>query len=268
MFLQLSCRRLKKGPRGSLGNIISHVIALLRKLSYTGNMRGWCHFRHHDTIWEGVIKIRVEAMKDSLPRFLDELQGQERSNATIRKYRTDIQKFFNWLPLDTVQEEISKEIILAYKAYLVEHYKVTSVNGYLIALNKYLAWLGCDLLRVKLLKQQQRNSLDNAMSRSDYERLLRYAKKLDKVKMFYIMRTLAGTGIRIDELRFITVEAVTQGKGCVQVRSKGKIRDIVIAPDLCRELRQYCKANGIEAGMIFHGRDKNKLLDKAYIWRE
>lgn len=220
--------------------------------------------------------MTTQTMQDSLTKYLDELRQGERAAATVGKYRRDIQKFFAWAAQEATQkdtqegaqDDITKETILAYKEYLTRQYKTASVNSYLIALNKYLAWLGADSLKAHTVKQQQRNSLDNVMSRSDYERLLRYAKKLDKERMYFIMRTLAGTGIRIEELRFITVEAITKGKGSIQVNNKGKLRDIVIAPDLCKELRRYCKEQGITAGIIFHSRSGADLLDKSYIWRE
>lgn len=215
-------------------------------------------------------------MRSTLSDYLTELQRQEKATSTIGKYQRDIEKFFAWYAQEvtqkdvqeSIQDDITKETIIAYKAYLTGQYKTSSVNSYLIALNKYLSWLGVDDLKAHTIKQQQRNSLDDVLTRSDYERLLRYARKLGKERMYYIMRTLAGTGIRIEELRFITVEAITKGKGSIEVDNKGKLRSIVIASDLCKELRRYCKEQGITSGIIFHSRDGADLLDKSYIWRE
>lgn len=215
-------------------------------------------------------------IQKSLSDYLSELRKDEKAEKTISKYERDIEKFFNWYAQEVTQEavqedtqeEITKETIIAYKEYLVKQYKTSSVNSYLIALNKFFSWMKLDELKIKVIKQQQKNSLDHVMSRSDYERLLRFAKKLNREKIYYIMRTLAGTGIRIEELKYITVEAVTKNKGYVQVDNKGKLRDIVIAPDLCKELRKYCKAEGITTGIIFHGRNRSELIDKSYIWRE
>lgn len=216
--------------------------------------------------------LTLSAMKERLPEYLDALRQQEKSDSTIRKYQGDIERFFTWTEGNAdqrgPQEEITKEDIISYKARLIENYKTSSVNNYLIILNKYLVWLEAGELKAGVIRQQRRNSLDNMMSRSDYERLLRYAKKLNRDKIYYIMRTLAGTGIRIEELKYITVEAVTKGKGSIQVNNKGKIRDIVIASDLCKELKQYCKANNIDGGIIFHNRAGDDLIDKAYVWRE
>lgn len=213
------------------------------------------------------MNITAIQMKNSLEPYLRFLREKERASLTVKKYQSDIQKFIDYIEGEG-EREITKNDVIRYKASLTANFKISSVNSYLISLNKYLAWLGAPDLKAGMLQVQRRTSLDNVISRSDYERLLRYARKRGKEKMYYLMRTLAGTGIRIEELKYITVEAVTKNKGNVQVNNKGKIRDIVLTASLCRELRQYCKANGIAGGIIFHNRKGDNILDKAYIWRE
>lgn len=210
--------------------------------------------------------MTTQNMRDNLEKYLDELRQNEKAASTIGKYRRDIEKFLDFIGEDNRQ--IIKDDVINYKAHLSEAYKTASVNSYLIALNKYLEWIGAGDLKTHVIRQQQRNSLDNVMSRTDYDRVLRHAKKLDKTKIYYVMRTLAASGIRIEELKFITVEAVTKGRGCIEVNNKGKIRGIVIPPDLCKELRKYCKDNNIASGTIFHNREKTGLIDKSYLWRE
>lgn len=213
------------------------------------------------------MNITAIQMKNSLEPYLRFLREKERASLTVKKYQSDIQKFIDYIEGEG-EREITKNDVIRYKASLTANFKISSVNSYLISLNKYLAWLGAPDLKAGMLQVQRRTSLDNVISRSDYERLLRYARKRGKEKMYYLMRTLAGTGIRIEELKYITVEAVTKGKGSIQVNNKGKIRDIVIASDLCKELKQYCKANNIDSGIIFHNRAGDDLIDKAYVWRE
>jgi len=144
--------------------------------------------------------------------------------------------------------------------------KPSTVNNKLIIINKFVRYVGKSDCAVKLLKVQRKTSLENTMTINDYERLTRMAKKLNKIKTYCISRVLAETGIRIDELRHVTVEAIRRGS--TQVKNKNKIRDIVITKELCKVLLAYCKENNITSGIIFRGRTEDKLLDKSYIWRE
>jgi site-specific recombinase XerD len=103
------------------------------------------------------------------------------------------------------------------------------------------------------------------ISETDYNRLIRIAERLGRDKIKHIMETLAKTGIRINELQYITVEAIK--KGFCEVQNKGKIRDIIISRGLAKSLKVYCKNNQITEGIIFKSR-YGAPLDKAYIWRQ
>ena len=212
--------------------------------------------------------MTINEMQTTMPHYLEILRKDEKAPKTIEKYKRDIEKFFDWGIQEEIKTNLEKDHLLQYKKYLTDSYKPTSVNSFLIALNKYLEWVGLKSLQTNTIKLQQRNSLENVLSRSDYERLIRRAKILGKEKIYLIMRTLASTGIRIEELKFITVEVLTQGKGCVQVDNKGKLRDIVLTQDLCKELKKYCRENEITTGIVFCSKNGSQLLDKAYIWRE
>ena len=63
------------------------------------------------------------------------------------------------------------------------------------------------------------------------------------------MLTLGGTGIRIGELRFITVEAVRAG--CVAICLKGKTRAVILPKELRRKLQRYIKGQGLQSGCVF-----------------
>jgi site-specific recombinase XerD len=209
--------------------------------------------------------MTIEQMKNQLSQFLAELKLQEKADHTLQKYEGDISKFFEFINDDSA--EITKSDVIDYKSYICSGiFKTASINSYIIALNKYLKWLGAPDMTVKIIKQQRKSSLEEVISRSDYKRLLRYAKKLGMIDIYYIMRVLASTGIRIDELKFITVDSL---KTCyIRVNNKGKEREITIPPELVRELRKYCASIGVKNGYVFQSSIKNNIVCKSTVWRK
>ena len=110
-------------------------------------------------------------------------------------------------------------------------------------------------------------TVDEIMDVTDYKRLLRYAKKLGMNDMYLMMKVLAMTGIRNEELKFFTYEKVKKGM-YIQVRNKGKTRDIIIRQDLRREILKYCEENEIKSGFIFRSPiDHKKMLHRTTIFR-
>jgi site-specific recombinase XerD len=193
----------------------------------------------------------------SLDEFILELKYQEKAERTLKKYRTDVIKF-----LDSIGHEyqITKDDVLEFKKQIsAGQYMPRSINSYIVAVNKFLKWCGKEDLKVKKLKMQQKNSIENIINYSDYKRLLRFAKKLGYDDIYTIMKTIATTGIRISELKFFTVDGIKSFY--IHVRNKGKDRDIILTQDLARELRKYCRDNNIKSGQIF------RLSDVA-IWRK
>jgi integrase/recombinase XerD len=193
------------------------------------------------------------------------LISQEKSYSTIKKYLRDIVKFFLFIGHENI-DIIAKTDIITYKQFLLKNYKPTSVNTYLIALNVFLSWYGLPELRVKTVRIQHSSSVAGIFTYEEYMRMLNAARAHRMNRIYLIMRSLAASGIRISELQYITVEMLPTGQECIS--SKGKIREIFLPSALCDELRLYCAERSIESGIIFHGRDKNRLLDKACIWRE
>lgn len=197
-----------------------------------------------------------------LEEFLSELKMAEKSELTLKKYRRDLIKFYVYIK----QESFGKETVINYKQDLIaQGYKLTSINSYLVVLNKYLAWLDAANLKVKLLKTQRRGSREDIITLEDYKRLLRYARKRDEMDMYYLMKVLAMTGIRVEELKFITVENIQSNY--ISVTNKGKSRTVIMRQDLARELRKYCRNKGIKHGVIFVGKKEGCMMAKSTIWR-
>ena len=103
------------------------------------------------------------------------------------------------------------------------------------------------------------------LTRADYERLLDAAEHTGQRRLALVMETLCGTGIRVSELRYITVDAARRGRADISL--KGKIRTILIPRKLSKKLLAYAKSESISSGEVFRTRT-GRALSRRQIWFE
>ena len=194
--------------------------------------------------------------KDMLPAYREYLRDEERSQATVEKYLRDVKAFVNYLGTG---REVDRERVRDYKEALRERYKITSANSMLAALNSFFVFAKWEELKVKLYRVQRamysRKELE--MTEKDYEKLIRAARKDGDEKMSMLIQTIGSTGIRISELKFITVETLETGRA--EIYNKGKSRVVLLPVELTRLLKKYCKSAGIRTGSIFITRQGNPV---------
>lgn len=209
--------------------------------------------------------MKKEELMPKLDEWILEQKYQEYEQSTLNQYRANTLKFIEWLPDG---EEITKDTMLRYKQHLGEIAGSTnSINVWIVTVNKFLKWLGHPELTLKKIKMQAKQSNEEVLSVSDYKRLLRFAKREDKVQLYYIMKILAMTGIRVSELQYFQVENLKSNY--ISVFNKGKERTIIVRQDLMRELRKYCRENGIRHGYLFPSPEvKGKMVNTSTIWRQ
>ncbi len=191
------------------------------------------------------------------------LREEERSRATVEKYLRDVRKFRDYI-CERGSGGFDKELVLEYKQYLNENYKTTSVNSMLAAVNSFFDYLGCGECKVKLFKIQrvQFSEKEKELTEKDYERLVHMAERKGDIRMSMLLQTIGSTGIRISELRFITVEALEKGRA--EIYNKGKSRVALLPVELVKVLKRYCRKVGIKSGNIFITRN-GKLMDRSNI---
>lgn len=201
---------------------------------------------------------------EALEQFRGYLICEEKSEGTVEKYLRDVGQFFDW----TADRPITKEAVNDWKTALIDQGLTPgTVNGKLASLNCYLKMTGMENYRVKSLKIQRRMFRDTQrdLSKKEYEMLLVEADRQGKERLKLIMETICATGIRVSELRYITVESTAFGRTSISL--KGKIRTILLPPKLCRKLRKYSKKQKIWSGEIFRTRAGNGLSRKQ-IWAQ
>ena len=199
---------------------------------------------------------------ETVRNFREHLINEEKSRATTDKYIRDLKAFASWLG----GEELSKTKVLEYKKHLTENYVPVSVNSILSSLNSFFEYAEEFGLKVKNLKIQKQifAKVEKELTKAEYERLLKAAKSKGNRKLNLIMQTICATGIRVSELRYISVESLKEGRA--KVNMKGKMRVIVIPDELCRMLKKYAAARDITNGSIFITKT-GRPLDRHTIWK-
>lgn len=200
---------------------------------------------------------------NELKEYKQNLMDQEKSCNTIEKYLHDVRCFLTY----SENMDITPEVVRSYKDELSRTYMTSSANSMLVALNGYLKFIGKETCCVRVFRQQRRMFLEEEkeLTRKEYERLVMTAKEEGNYRLFYILQTIAGTGIRIGELKYITVESLSKQR--VQIDSKGKIRVIILPRSLVQMLKNYCKKRRIRSGSIFVTKNGNPV-DRKNIWAE
>ena len=201
---------------------------------------------------------------EHLLKFRQFLFSAEKSSATMEKYLREAHRFFNHLH----GEALSRESVVSYKSALqAESYETRTVNSMLTGLNAFLSFLGKGEWKARLIRVQKRVFCpeEKELSRPEYERLIRAARQKKNERLSLLIQTIAGTGIRVSELQFITVEAA--GRGEATVLLKGKNRSVLIVKSLREKLLRYASQHSILSGPIFVTRS-GKPLHRSNVWHE
>ena len=210
-------------------------------------------------------KMKKADLISKVDEWILEQRYQEYASSTLSQYKSNVMKFIEWLPED---EEITKETMLRYKMYLGEKAGSTnSINVWIVTINKFLKWLDMKELTVKKIKMQSKQSNEEILSVADYKRLLRFSKRQGDHQLYYIMKILAMTGIRISELRYFKVENLESNY--IKAFNKGKERTIIVRQDLMRELKRYAREQCIKEGFLFPSKVVDgKMVNTSTIWRK
>ena len=187
---------------------------------------------------------------------------EEKCDNTISAYIRTI----NNLKKNIRTRPLTKEILLEWKKSLCENHLPNSVNLMLAALNSFLKFCGWNELLLKPLKiQKQMFAEEKAeLDRKEYERMLNAARISGNERLCLILQTICATGIRVSELKFITAEAVRNGKA--DISCKGKRRTVFLPEKLTRMLKKYIAKHKL-SGLVFVTRN-GKSVDRSNIWRE
>ncbi|GHT72521.1 integrase [Bacteroidia bacterium] len=189
-------------------------------------------------------------------KFQKFLEKSDLSKSTVTSYVWTINHFI------TQYEMIDKENLLAYKGYLIERFKPQTVNLRLQALNKYLEFIQKERLKLKFVKVQQKNFLENVVSDADYKFLKTKLKSDGHTEWYFVVWFLTATGARISELLQIKAEHVETGYLDMYTKG-GKVRRLYIPKKLREEATKWLKEKSLSSGYIFRNRFGKRITARG-----
>lgn len=174
--------------------------------------------------------------------FLHSLQEKGRTKETVLTYRRSLTKLYGLLPeghrlADGTLGELRDALVAA-------GYAPRTVNGCISAANSLLEFYGYrDLQLGEPLKCSE--DVQPELTRSEYLQLLSAARRLGKERTYLLVKVFAATGVTIQELPLITVEAAEAGRLALPTLV------LRIPPCLRTELLDYAERKDIVSGPVF-----------------
>ena len=188
--------------------------------------------------------------------FENQLSKSDLAKNTVTSYVWTVKYFL------AHYKEFNRKNLLAYKGYLMENFKPQTVNLRLQGINKYLEFIQKDKLKMKFVKVQQKNFLENVISNEDYKFLKTQLKTDGYMEWYFVVWFMAATGARVSELLQIKAEHVVVGH--LDIYSKGgKLRRLYIPKNLQREAKQWLADRGVSSGYIFLNRYGERITTRG-----
>ncbi len=197
--------------------------------------------------------------------FRIKLVEEEKCIQTIEKYIRDIRKLEEY----SKERKITKQMMIQFKADLenCNQYKVSSINSFIAAANHYCEVMGHPEYKVKTIKVQKNifEAEEKELTKTEYERLIQAAQRKGREQLVCIIQTLGSTGIRISELKYITVESLKTG--FADIYNKGKSRRILYPSELRKMLKNYAVKHAVSRGSIFITKG-GKAVNRSNVWKQ
>ena len=184
------------------------------------------------------------------------LQRLDLSKNTVSSYVWTVKYF------EKTYGKFNKKNLLQYKGYLVEHFKQQTVNLRLQGINKYLEYTKQDKLKLRFVKVQQKNFLENVISNADYKFLKASLKKDGYSDWYFVVWFMTATGARVSELLQFKAEHVQLGHLDLYTKG-GKMRRIYIPKNLQTESLQWLQNKGQTSGYLFLNRFGKRITTRG-----
>lgn len=216
--------------------------------------------------------MTIEELENSIDNFITDLRDSEIKQSSLQVYKTNINQFINYLK-EQNKIDFNKNDYINYRDYMKENkkYEITTINKYIVILNKYFSYLKHDDLKIKQLRQQKKHYLENVPTVVDYKRILRSAKKNDIIAYYFIL-IASYTGMRVSAILEITIESLKESKhneDYIKIYSKGKYNEVPFPAWLRREALKYAKEKKINKGYLFPSPyKKGKPYTRKTMWKK
>lgn len=216
--------------------------------------------------------MTIEELENSIDNFITDLRDSEIKQSSLQVYKANINQFINYLK-EQNKIDFNKNDYINYRDYMRENkkYEITTINKYIVILNKYFSYLKHDELKIKQLRQQKKHYLENVPTVTDYKRMLRSARKNDVIAYYFIL-IASYTGMRVSAILEITIESLKESKhneDYIKIYSKGKYNEVPFPAWLRREVLKYAKEKKINNGYLFPSPyKKGKPYTRKTMWKK
>lgn len=189
-------------------------------------------------------------------KFERHLKNSNLSENTVKAYTAAVRGYFERFGT------VTKENLSRYRLWLLESYKVQTVNLKLRGMNCYLEFISKPGYKLPLAKRQQKTYIENVISEAEYEYFKSCLKKDNDMLWYFVIRFMAATGARVSEL--IQIKAEDIAAGYIDLWAKGqKLRRIYIPKPLCRDASEYLSSIGLKSGFVFLNRFGKRLTTRG-----
>lgn len=195
-----------------------------------------------------------------IKKYERELKNRELAESTIEMYLRAVSDLLEY----AAERELTYDLLIDYKKAMLEKYKTSTVNNKITMINNYLEFKGREI-SLKQERTQRSNVLDDVLNQNEYERIRDMATRRGKHRTRAVIQILYYTGVRVSEIKFITVEALK--RGYIDIDNKGKHRRVAISKTLESELREFIKSEGITEGQIIRN-SRGEPLSRSQIFRD
>lgn len=200
-----------------------------------------------------------------LDKFHTYLSDSDISPETVKKYVRDIRRLGSYLANQSFS--LTQSALDAYIDSLQKDgYSIRSINSAIAGIRAFCRFIGRNDLECKSFNVRRKSNLDEQMRLSvdEYMTLIHTAQENENYALAWLIQIFGTTQIRVNELQFLTVEALEEG--VLHVMRAGAVYDIYLSEDLIEGLLFYADDKGIERGMIFTTRS-GAPMDRRNIWR-
>lgn len=195
-----------------------------------------------------------------IKKYERELKNRELAESTIEMYLRAVSDLLEY----AAERKLTYDLLIDYKKAMLEKYKTSTVNNKITMINNYLEFKGREI-SLKQERTQRSNVLDDVLNQNEYERIRDMATRRGKHRTRAVIQILYYTGVRVSEIKFITVEALK--RGYIDIDNKGKHRRVAISKTLESELREFIKSEGITEGQIIRN-SRGEPLSRSQIFRD
>lgn len=204
--------------------------------------------------------ITAKITETDLEKYKAFLVSKGLSEKTVKKYLYDAGIFTNYLK----NREITPEVLEDFKKNRLKKFTVAGTNGLICGVNSLLDYMGCPHRIVRIDETpRERDTEKTAVTKEEYLKILKAVKRSGNERLYLIVESICGAGLKLSEVQYLTVEAVIKGK----VEPPSGRHSIYLPKNLRSDLLEYCKNNDIFVGTILVTRNGN-VPDKANVSRE